>query len=150
MKKIEASLIKRLMRISGQDLVSSVLELSHYSLSLSHTLGHLEFSWRTLALEQDKQRRQGEARIKQGKAGSNSYNRVHCRYQLACVFSLLDLECMGLHVFLFYHGMGLAKCDSIFSLALPFPNNFDDMGSLMRFVGDGWIGFEVERGGSLN
>jgi len=48
MKKIEASLIKRLMRISGKDLVSSVLELSHYFLSLSHTLGYLEFSCSTL------------------------------------------------------------------------------------------------------
>jgi len=48
MKKIEASLIKRLMRISGKDLVSSVLELSHYSLSLSRTLGYIGFSWSTL------------------------------------------------------------------------------------------------------
>jgi len=36
-------------------------ELSHYSLSLSHTLGHLEFSWITSALEKE---RQEEARIK--------------------------------------------------------------------------------------
>ena len=48
MKKIEASLIKRLMRINGEDFVSLALELSHYSLSLSHTLGDLEFSWNTL------------------------------------------------------------------------------------------------------
>ena len=27
---------------------SAFLELSHYSLSLSHTLGYLEFSWSTL------------------------------------------------------------------------------------------------------
>ena len=46
MKKIEPSLIKGLMRISGKDLVNSVLELSHYS--LSHTLGDLESSWSTL------------------------------------------------------------------------------------------------------
>ena len=56
---------------------------------------------------------------------------------IACVFSLLDLACMVLHVFLFYHGMGFARCDSIFILALTFPNSFDDMGSLMCFVGDG-------------
>ena len=75
----------------------------------------------------------------------------------ACVFSLLDLACMKLHVFLFYHGMGFSRCDSIFSLALPFPDNFlpfldsfDEMGSLMGFVGNGWIGFETEWGGSLN
>ena len=75
---------------------------------------------------------------------------LHCRYRLACVFSLLDLACMGLHVFLFYHVMGFVRCDSIFSLPFPFPNSFDEMGSLMHFVGDGWIGFEVEWGGSSN
>ena len=40
--------------------------------------------------------------------------------------------------------------DSIFSLALPFPNSFDEMGSLMQFVGDVRIGFEADWGGSLN
>ena len=64
MKEIEASLIKILMRISGLDLVSSFLELSHYSLFLSHTLGYLEFSWSTFALEQERKRRQDEAKIK--------------------------------------------------------------------------------------
>jgi len=39
MKKIMASLRKRLLRISGKELVNSVLELSQYSLSLS-------YSWR--------------------------------------------------------------------------------------------------------
>ena len=57
---------------------------------------------------------------------------------------------MGLHVLLFYHGMCFSKCDSIFSLALPFPDSFDEMGSLMHFVGDVQIGFEAEWGGSLN
>ena len=69
---------------------------------------------------------------------------------IECVFSLLDLACMGLHVFLFYHGMGFSRCGSIFNLALPFPNSFDEMGSLMGFVGYGRIGFETEWGGSLN
>jgi len=48
-KKIEASLIKRLLRISGRDLVNSVLELSHFSLSLSYSWilrVFLEHSWR--------------------------------------------------------------------------------------------------------
>ena len=69
---------------------------------------------------------------------------------IAYVFSLLDFLCMGLHVFLFYHGMGFSRCDNIFNLALPFPDSFDEMGSLMRFVGDGRIRFEAEWGGSLN
>jgi len=57
-------------------------------------------------------------RIKQGKGGLSNYNRLHCRYQLACVFSLLDLACMVLHVVLFYHGMGFSKCDFFFQLSL--------------------------------
>ncbi len=48
MKKIEVSLIKRLVRISSWLLVSSVLELALYSLSLSLTVRYLKFSWRTL------------------------------------------------------------------------------------------------------
>ena len=35
MKKIKASLIKRLLKISEQDLVNLALDLSNYSLSLS-------------------------------------------------------------------------------------------------------------------
>ena len=56
MKKIEASLIKRLLRIGWQassfqceHFVNSVLELSHYSLSLSYSWilrVFLEHSWR--------------------------------------------------------------------------------------------------------
>ena len=53
-------------------------------------------------------------------------------------------------MFLFYHGMGLAMCDNIFSLALAFPDSFDEVGSLMHFVGDGRIGFEAEWGVSPN
>ena len=71
-------------------------------------------------------------------------------YQLACVFYLLNLECMGLHVVLSYHGMGVAKCDNIFILAFPFPDSFDEMGSLIRFMWDGHIGFKAEWGGSTN
>jgi len=43
MKKIEASLINRLLMINGKGLINLILDLSHYSLSLSITLGHLEF-----------------------------------------------------------------------------------------------------------
>ena len=101
-------------------------------------------------MEQERQRRQEEAMIKQGIVGLSSYNRLCCRYQLACIFSLLDLACMELHVFLSYHGMVFSRCDNIFSLALTFPNSFDEMDSLMRFVWDGQNGFEVEWGGYLN
>ena len=42
---------------------------------------------------------------------------------------------MGLQGFLFYHRMGFFRCDIIFNLALPFQDIFDDMGSLMHFLG---------------
>jgi len=53
MKKIEASLIKMLMRISSWLLISLVLELSFYSLSLSYSWPlrvSVEHSGRSLAL----------------------------------------------------------------------------------------------------
>jgi len=43
---------------------------------------------------------------------------LHRRYQLACVFSFLDLACMALHVILLYHGMGFARCGSVFKPSL--------------------------------
>ena len=55
LKKLEASLIKRPMRISSQLFVIFSLVLSLYS--LSHTLAHLDFSWSTLELDQGKQRK---------------------------------------------------------------------------------------------
>lgn len=53
--------------------------------------------------------------------------------QFACVFSLLDLACMVLHVLLCCSGMDFAKCDSIFSLALPFLDSLDEMDSHNSF-----------------
>ena len=149
MKRLEASCIKMILRISSWLLPSSSLDLSHYSLSLSYSWTLRAFL-EHLALEQERQRRQEEAKIKHGKVGSSSYNRLHCRYQLACVFSLLYLACMGLHVFLFHHGMDFPRCDSNFSLLLPFPNSLDEMGSLMQFMWNGQIVFEAEWGGSMN
>jgi len=118
-------------------------------LSLSHSWT-LRVFWITLVLDQERQRRQDEAKIKQGKVGSSSYNRLHCRYLLACVFSLLNLEFMRFHVVLSYHGMGFCKCDSIFSITLPFLNSFDKKGSPIQFMWDGQIGFEIELGGYPN
>lgn len=61
------------------------------------------------------------------------------------IFGLHGIACVY-----FCHSMGLSRCDGIFSLGFPFPNNFDEMGSLMQFVWDGQIGFESEWGGSPN
>ena len=81
-----------------------------------------------MALEQERKRRQEEAKFKQGKARSSSYNKIHCRYRFACVFSLLDLAYMVLHVVLFYHGMGFSRCNIVFSLAFPFSDSHGVMG----------------------
>ena len=113
------------------------------SLSLSHThththiLGHLDFSWSTLALDQERKRRKEEGRSKQGKAGSSSYNKILCRYQFSCVFSLWDLTCIVLHVVLCYYEMGFSRCDNVFSLALPILDNHGVMLWLRWIVG--WI-----------
>ena len=64
MKKIQASVIKGLMKISSQTFNSFILELSSI-LSLSHTLSHLEYSWITLAyiiFGERRQRRKENAR----------------------------------------------------------------------------------------
>ena len=61
-----------------------------------------------------------KAKIKQGKAGSGSYMGIIYRYQFSCVFSLLYLACMALHVVLCFLGMGFSRCESLFSLAFPF------------------------------
>ena len=50
----------------------------------------------------------------------------------------------------FYHDMGFSRCDDIFSVALTFLDSFDDMGSLVRFVWDGWIGFKDKWGEYAN
>ena len=104
------------------------LSLFYLSLSLSLSLGHLDFSWNTFALDQERKRKQEEGRRKQGRARSSSYNKILYKYRFACVFSLLDLACMVLHVVLCCYGMGFARCDSVLSLALPFPNSHGVMG----------------------
>jgi len=121
MKKIEASLIKRLLRISwkvffsclvsviflkffssglvSETLVSLVLGLSFYSLSLSHFLGHLEFSWITLGeygipgcLEKEGKGREGKRKSTLGSTSTRSFS---CRYRVACMFSSLVFACMA-------------------------------------------------------
>ena len=82
-------------------------DLSLFSISL--TLRHLELSWSTLALDQERKRRKEERRIKKRRAGSNNYNRIICRYQFPCVGSFLYLEYMVLHVcswFSLFHWRG--------------------------------------------
>jgi len=70
MKKIEASLIKMPLRISGKDLVSLVLELSHYALFLSYSwmltvfLEHFEIGERKTKKESGSKDQVGKARIR--------------------------------------------------------------------------------------
>ena len=66
-----------------------------------------------------------------------------------CIF----LATFGMHEIAcvyFYHGTSFSRCDNIFNLALPFPDRFDEMGSLIRFMWDDQIRFETEKGGSPN
>ena len=77
---------------------------------------------------QERQRSQEEGKIQQGKVGSSSYNRIHYKCRFACIFSLLYLACMVLHVVLFYCGMGFLRCNSVFSLALEFLDSHGVMG----------------------
>jgi len=102
--------------------------LSLFSLSLSLTLGNLEFSWRILALDQERKIRQEEGRSKQGRAISSNYINIIYRYRFSCVISLIYLACMVLHVVLCCYGMGFSRSDSVFSLAFPFPDNHGVMG----------------------
>ena len=78
---------------------------SYSILSLSLILGHLDFSWSTLALEQErKESKKKEESSKEEKESSN-YNRIICKYWFTCMISLLDLACMVLHVVIFYLGI---------------------------------------------
>ena len=80
-------------------------------------------------MEQERKKRQEEAKIKQGKVGSSRYNNILYRYRFSSIFSLLDLACMVLHVVVFCHGMGFSMCESFFRLAFPFLDSLDEMGS---------------------
>ena len=76
-----------------------------------------------------------EAKIKQGRAGSSSYNKIICRYRVACMISLLYLACMVhacvyLVLFLSF-SLVLLSVTVIFSLALPFLGSNGVMGSLL-------------------
>ena len=96
MKKIEYCMIKRLLRISSQFLFSLSLELSLYS--LSHNLACLEFYQSTLealqhTLDLEKEGK-GRARKCKGTLGSPTTMGFSCRYQVACMVSLLVLTYM--------------------------------------------------------
>ena len=74
LKKIEASLIKKFMRINSQPDVSSILELSlSHSWTLRVFLEHFNFGSRKTKKAKRK------AKIKQGRAGSSNYNGFTCR-----------------------------------------------------------------------
>ena len=73
-----------------------------------------------MALDKERQESRKKEEASKEEHKSSSYNRILGRYQFACVFSLLDLACMVLHVVLCYLGMGFSMCDHVFSLALPF------------------------------
>ena len=71
MKKIEASLITRLLRISGKSLINLDLDLSHYYLSLSHSwtvrlfFEHFDIRARKAKKARGSKDQVGKGRIKQ-------------------------------------------------------------------------------------
>ena len=125
MKKIEASLIKRLLRISGEGLISLFLEVSHYSLSsiLLVLRVFLEHSWRVWHTWILGARRKRKRRKVQEGIGINNYIRFSCRYQVACMIYSLVLECMAYacgFLVMFYHWHGGWLGLIVDCLALPF------------------------------
>ena len=92
-------------------------------------------------MDQKRQRRQEEGRSEQGRARSRNYNRIICRYQFACVISLLNLACMVHACVVLVLLMSLAwvfpSVIVVFSLAFPFLDNHGVMGSLLF----GYVGF---------
>ena len=78
-------------------LVNSVLDLSHYSLSLSLTLRHLEFCWSTLALEQRRKRRQRERKESKDHTSKSKIKQLQQQY-LQVTYCRCDfLVCFDMH-----------------------------------------------------
>ena len=117
MKKIKASLIKRLLRINSQTFVGSFLELSLYYLSLilletqSFLRELLEECGILRVLEQE-----GKGRVGKRKrtSGSTTTTGFACRYQVAYMISLLFLACMCVFGSLAITGMGFSRHDNGF------------------------------------
>ena len=133
LKKIEASLIKELMRISWYLFVSSILELSLFSLSHSWTLRvFLEHSNIGSRKAKEVPRRQRKAKIKQRRVGLSDYNRITYRYRVTCVISLIFFACMVyacVYLVLFLSlAWVLPGVIVVFILAFPFPDNHGVMG----------------------
>ena len=79
--------------------VSLVLELSLYSLSLKHNLGHLDFSWTTLALDKKRKRRhrgrKDQARKSRIKQPHQVYLQVSiCMCDFLVKFGMHDYACV--------------------------------------------------------
>ena len=89
MNKIEASLIKSLLRIIGQDLVCSVLDLSHYSLFLVllDTQSFLGALWHQSKKGKEGKRKQRSSRERQDQVATIGFIvginlHVHFPYQI--------------------------------------------------------------------
>ena len=102
MKKIEASLIKRIMRINSQTFSNLVLEISLYCLSLLGECGIL------IILDKEGKRGAGKCKWTLGSTDTMAFS---CRYPASCMLSSLVLECMeykyGLLVMIYHWHGGL-------------------------------------------
>ena len=126
MKKLEASLIKRILRISWYLLsVQFWSYLFIISLSYSWTLiFFLEHSWRVWHNWILGSRRKRKSMKVQEGINISNYIRFSCKYRVECMISSLVLACMayacGLLVMIYHWHGGISYIDRIF-LALPFP-----------------------------
>ena len=98
--------MKRILRINTLTFVSSILELSHYSLSLSHSWilrVFLESSWRVWHTWSFGARRKRKSKRIVGSMTTKDFS---SRYQVSCMFSSLALTCMayscGLLIMIFH------------------------------------------------
>ena len=125
--------------------VNSILEISLYSLSLSLslslTLGHIEFSWSTLALDQERKWRQRGRKDKERKSGIKQLQwvylqlSIHMCYFLAR-FGMHGYACVFL-VFLLSLAWVFLGVTKFFNLAFPFMDSHGVMG----FSCFSWVGF---------
>ena len=98
-------------------------------LSLSLTLGHLDFCWSTQHWVKKGKEGKRKQRQSEGKVGSSVYNRIHCRYLFAYYFPFQIWHAWYCMWFFSIMACILPGVTVFFSLALSFPDSLDEMGS---------------------
>ena len=127
MKKIKASIIKRLLRIS------CYLFLVQFWSSLSILSYFLHF-WSTLALEKGRKRKDNEIKGQERKVGSSNFN-IRILQVTCCMCNFLAGMWMhGTHMLLLVHFLSLAWVFPSLTTVLAFPCHFLDSHVVMGFI----------------